>query len=233
MAEPIGHYGGSARSAGAATVLDSVHDRDDDGALLARLCEQDVAALALLYDRYNRQVFGLALHMVHSPETAEEVAQETFLAVWRRAGLYRPQRGTPRAWLFSIARHRTIDVLRRQRSRPATTTWPNDVSYAGSNDTWSTVSQLLTAQDLQAALATLAPRLRESIDLAYFGGYTCSEIALRLAIPVGTVKSRLRTGLEQLHLYLTNGEPRTAVASMRRRSAGRGGESVLAAKQSA
>lgn len=173
-----------------------------DIAVLAAIAGGDSAALGLLYDRYEGPLFGLAYAMLQCQETAAEVTQEIFLSVWQRAASYQPSLGTPRSWLFSIARHRTVDVLRRRQARPSTVAWPEHDYLAGSFDTWSVVSESLTAEDLRTAVASLAPQQREVIALAYFGGYRYPEVADRLGIPLGTVKSRMRVGLEQLRLRL-------------------------------
>jgi RNA polymerase sigma-70 factor (ECF subfamily) len=169
-----------------------------DSALFAALARGESAALGPVYDRYQRLVFSLAYALLSSRETAEEVTQETFLAVWQRAALYQPARGTPRTWLLSIAHHRAVDALRRQQARPSTVPWPDADNHAGSFDTWSVVSQALTAEELHALVATLSPLQGESVALAFFDDYRYAEIAVRLGIPLSTAKSRLRQGLAQL-----------------------------------
>jgi RNA polymerase sigma-70 factor (ECF subfamily) len=175
-----------------------------DEELAAALMARDAGALEELYDRYGRIAFSLAVRIVGSPETAEEVVQEAFLSVWNGATTYQAGRGAVRTWLLSIAHHRAVDATRRKAVRVQTAPFPEDdrVQYAGGQDVWSDVSRSLTQQEVRSALAVLPQEQRESIELAYFGGLTYPEIAQRLNLPLGTVKSRLRLGLQKLRTFL-------------------------------
>ena len=178
----------------------------DDKELLAFISEHDREALEILYDRYSGTVYSVAMHMLRDPGAAEEVTQDVFFNVWRRAGSYNMQRGSPRAWLFSIAHHRTIDELRRRRrdttqiqrgvdltNKPSDTVSENPLEYASSQ---------FQNNYLKDALHNLRPEQRQVVELAYFGGLTHSEIAAKLDQPLGTVKTRMRLALKKLREVL-------------------------------
>jgi RNA polymerase sigma-70 factor (ECF subfamily) len=177
---------------------------DDGGAperpdedLLRLVVARDETALAALYDRHGRTAFALACRVVGDAETAEEVVQEVFLAVWRRADSYRSDRGSVRGWLLTSVRNRAIDVLRARQSRPRTT-FIDDLPIAAPDDPAQTALSLASGEQIRAAVAALPPDQRTAIELAYFAGLSYPEIAARLGIPLGTVKSRLRLALERL-----------------------------------
>ncbi len=181
--------------------LDSV---TPDEELLAALVAREPGALEELYDRYGRLAFSLAVRIVASPETAEEIVQEAFLSIWRGAVRYEAARGSVRTWLLSITHHRAIDAVRRRGARVQTAPIDERVQYVGGADVWQDVSRSLTRDEVRAALAALPADQRESIELAYFGGLTYPEIAQKLGLPLGTVKSRLRLGLQKLRQLLEN-----------------------------
>lgn len=173
----------------------------DDARLLALITEQDRAALGSLYDRYAKAVFSLAVHMLRDSGAAEEVTQDTFFNVWRRSSSYHSKRGSVAAWLFSIARHRSIDELRRRRREQThvqtgvdLTNKPSD----GADDPVEFTIAQFERGKLRDALHTLRPEQREVVVLAYYGGLTHGEIATRLGHPLGTVKTRMRLGLKKL-----------------------------------
>ena len=179
----------------------------DDGQVLGLIADKDRAALECLYDRYSNTVYSLAMHMLRDPGAAEEVTQDVFFNVWRRAVSYDSQRGSVTAWLFSIAHHRTIDELRRRR-RERTHVQPgvdlsNKPSENGSyGDPLKYTSGQFDRGQLEEAMVTLRPEQREIVMLAYFGGLTHSEIANRLGQPLGTVKTRMRLALKKLREVL-------------------------------
>jgi RNA polymerase sigma-70 factor, ECF subfamily len=170
--------------------------------LLQRIATRDQAALAELYDRHKSLAYGVIMRILGSPSDAEEVLQETFLRVWSRADTYDELLGSPVAWLVRIARNRAIDRLRARRARDTV-----DVGPAAGVDpfpSWEPVTQetpetvlehRTMAGAVQTALASLTPAQRALIEAAFFGGYTHTEIATRFGIPLGTVKTRIRTGL--------------------------------------
>ncbi|GAC1440212.1 MAG: sigma-70 family RNA polymerase sigma factor [Solirubrobacteraceae bacterium] len=168
---------------------------------MSRLQLGDLQALEALYDRHSAPAFALALRIVHDPATAADVTQEAFLGFWRNRQTYDRNRcESVRPWLLTIVRHRAIDGLRRERGRPftasvATAERAPEAAHA------STEAQVLALEDrreLQARLAQLPREQCEVLVLAYYGGYTQSEIARRLGAPLGTVKGRIRLGLERL-----------------------------------
>ena len=175
-----------------------------DRALLGRIARQDQEALAALYDRHARVLYSLALRIVGDRELAQEVLQDTFLRCWNGAERYDPDRGQVMAWLTGVTRHRAIDLL---RSRPHQARLreggplpaPDRLAGPRQPDAGETV---LLRRAMTTALAALSPAQREAIELAYFDGLTQTEIAQRQGEPLGTVKSRMRSGLERLRAAL-------------------------------
>jgi RNA polymerase sigma-70 factor (ECF subfamily) len=167
----------------------------------------DAASLEVLYDRYVRQCFGLSLRLLNNPQLAEEVVQEVFTKVWSRPDSYSSQKGKFISWLLSLVHHRSIDELRR---RSHTETPLEDPVTGSLLDT--AVDPGLDPSDeaslheeqiaVRQALGQLAPNQREVLMLAYFGGLSQSQIAARLKQPIGTVKTRVRMGLQKLRTLL-------------------------------
>jgi RNA polymerase sigma-70 factor (ECF subfamily) len=178
---------------------------DDAGAppdladLLRRAARADEAAFARLYDATSSRVFGLALRVVRDPAQAEEVTQEAFLEIWRTATRYDGAKGSAVAWILTITHRKAVD---RVRSAEASTR--RDTSYHQSSQpidhdtTAEAVHASLEAHRVRSALKTLTDVQQEAIDLAYFGGYTHTEVATMLDLPVGTAKTRIRDGLIRL-----------------------------------
>lgn len=180
-------------------------DTPTDDQLIAAIQARDMQALEDLFDRYRALTYSLAYRLLNDAGDAEDVVQESFLNVWRASGTFRPGRGGGRAWLMSIVHHRAIDKLRGRGSRPMTTQLDDALPIADTADVWAEVSQNLTGSAVRTALDQLPPEQRESIELAYFGGLTQSEIAGRLNLPLGTVKGRMRLGLHRLRSLLETG----------------------------
>ena len=178
-----------------------------DEALLRRIHGGDVDALGELYDRRIRLVFSLAWRIVATQPDAEEVAQDVFMYVWSHAARFDRRRGTVAAWLLVMTRSRSLDRLRTRRARPDTFQPNRDEALAGiPASAQDSEHRLLEAADvdrLRTALSTLPRSEREPIELAYYGGLTQNEIAERLQQPLGTVKTRVRTGLIRLRAALT------------------------------
>ncbi|MDB5076002.1 MAG: sigma-70 family polymerase sigma factor [Chloroflexi bacterium] len=175
-----------------------------DENLVARLRNKDTEAFAALYDRHSRLAFGLAYRMLGEPSAAEDVVQEAFLSLWRQAETFKPDRSAARTWLLSIVHHRAIDRLRRVGSREV-----SDGALEGmperaddSIDVEHEVGVSLEAAQVRQALGTLPLEQQQAIELAYFGGFSHSEIAQKLDVPIGTVKGRLRIGLQKMRLSL-------------------------------
>ena len=175
----------------------------DDQALLAQVVNGDSRALDTLYDRYARVVYGMALRILGESELAEEVVQETFWRVWRRARTFQSNRGKVAAWIFGIAHNLSVDELRRQRSRPRSVydTDATPVLRDREDSRMDVVADALENERgrlINAALQHISADQREVIELAYFGGLSQSEIAERLHSPIGTIKTRIRLGLRKL-----------------------------------
>ena len=172
---------------------------DED--VLALVQGRDHGALAELYDRYGRLAFGLAYRILGERGAAEDVVQEAFLAVWRRAGSYQAGRGSARGWLMSIVHHAAIDRRRGRFKREQTDVALDDLAFmleTDAEDTFAAVANGILAAEIRRALRGLPDEQRQAIELAYFGGLTQQEISLRTGTPLGTVKSRLRLGLHKM-----------------------------------
>jgi RNA polymerase sigma-70 factor (ECF subfamily) len=179
-----------------------------DGDLLVRLQRRDPQALAELYDRYGRMVFGLILRMVQDRGTAEDLVQETFLRVWNRVGGFDAEHGAIGPWLLAVARNRAIDYLRYRGRRPETGLELNESENpALFADLKSDPLRLDTVRQVKTALEKLSGPQREAIELAYFEGMSQTEIAERLRQPLGTVKSWMRRALLQMREELGGGVP--------------------------
>jgi RNA polymerase sigma-70 factor, ECF subfamily len=172
--------------------------------LLQRIVARDEAALASLYDRHSRLTYSVILRILRSASDAEDVLQETFVRVWARADSYDAALGSPSAWLARIARNRAIDRLRARHVRSdisvePTTGADGETIQAPEPRTLNTPELALqdatTAQALRRAMANLPDAQRELIHAAFFDGYTHSELSARFGVPLGTVKTRIRTGL--------------------------------------
>ncbi len=171
-----------------------------DEALLALCSRADENALGELYDRYGRVAYGLALRIVRDRALAEDAVQEAFLAVWRSAGAFLAEQGKPSTWILTLVHRRAVDLVRREERRRAEPLEDTDhpTGEATDEEAWLRAQR----QVVQEALRKLPPDQREAIELAYYGGFTQSELAERLGLPLGTVKSRMFTGLKRLRELL-------------------------------
>src|SRR5579864_4815444 len=177
-----------------------------DEALLNAIAGGAVWAMESLYERYSRILYSLAYRMVADHQVAEDLLQDAFLSVWRRATSYSPQMGAARSWLISILHHRTIDYLRRERRRSTIQEvlledLELDESTA-SPDVWDETWRSVKSSHVRAALMKIPTEQRLVIELAYFQGWTHTEIAEGTQIPLGTVKARMRLGLSHLKQVL-------------------------------
>ena len=172
----------------------------DDEALVRLLVQQDVRALEALYQRYSRPVFSLALKILGDREVVEEVVQEVFLRLWTRAQGYNAERGKLLSWLLTITHHRAIDELRRRRTQPETDGLQEQLAAAEEpdSDPSTSLDHVEEREAVQQALAQLPPAQRKPIEMAYYGGMTQVEIALALHEPLGTIKTRMRLGMQKL-----------------------------------
>jgi RNA polymerase sigma-70 factor (ECF subfamily) len=169
-----------------------------DAELLLRVAERDRDAFEVLYRRYVRSVFGLALRRLRDRQRAEDAVQETFAAVWRSALSYRPERGAAAPWLYAVARNAIVDRL-RARSEP-----PSDVPDTPSAEPGppDRAESSFVAWRVHRALEELPEKEREVLELAYWSELSQSEVAEYLHIPLGTVKTRTRSGLSRLAALL-------------------------------
>ena len=172
-------------------------DSGEDGDLMRRLLADDTAAFSLMYDRHAGSVYGLALRILRDRTAAEDVAQEAFIALWRSRDRYRPERGTPAAWLLTITRNRAIDAIRRGRGHHHAAL-EGDFEQEAPDRTEEEALRRVEAGVIGVALQTLPDAQRLVLDLAYFGGLSHREIGARLGIPLGTVKGRMRLALQKL-----------------------------------
>ena len=182
----------------------------DDEALLFAICDGAEWAMDILYQRYYRYAYALAYRIMHDNTFAEDIVQDAFLAVWRKAASYQKQQGSVRSWLQAIVHHRAIDKLRASAHRDAQ--WvPLQVENeqdppSTQPEVWEEAWRHEQALLIRSALAQLPPEQRQIIERAYFGGYTHAEIAERWNIPLGTVKGRMRLGLQKMkHLLRERG----------------------------
>jgi RNA polymerase sigma-70 factor, ECF subfamily len=167
-------------------------------------------ALSELYDRYARLVYSLALSTVGDAHSAEEIVQDVFFRVWEKADTYRAEQSKVSTWISSIARNRAIDVLRKRQVRPEgrSIAW-NDltletIAQKDGYDPEEQVEQSLEARRVRAALARLPVEQQRALALAYFLGYTQSQIAEELREPLGTVKTRIRAAMQKLRELLVD-----------------------------
>ena len=165
--------------------------------LARRLCAGDDHALTELYDTYSAFVFGLALRVIGDRTAAEDVTQDVFVGFWSQPDRFDPDRGSLRAFLGTLAHRRAVDLIRSEESRKRredkTAAEPTFTSEVDDD-----AMRSVTARTVRAAVASLPAPQRQALELAYFDGHTYRQVALRLGIPEGTAKSRLRLGLHRI-----------------------------------
>jgi RNA polymerase sigma-70 factor (ECF subfamily) len=178
-----------------------------DAALVSRLSWGDEAALAELYDRYSRYVYGVALRACSSPQRAEEIVQDTFVKLWRNPAAYDASRASLATYLLTLSRNAAIDALRRERpTRPLEDEDGAPLPLAADGPDPADAAELAQlASRVRAAMSGLSDAHRRVVELAYFQGATREEIAAQTGVPVGTVKSRLKYALDRLRAHLGAG----------------------------
>lgn len=173
-----------------------------DEALLHAIAGGAVWAMDSLYQRYSRILYSLAYRMVADHQIAEDLLQDAFLSVWRHSTSYSPQAGAARSWLISILHHRAIDHLRRVRRRSSVQEAPlEELEFDETTavaDVWDEAWRSVQSSQVRAALMKIPTEQRMVIELAYFQGWTHTEIAEGTQTPLGTVKARMRLGLNHL-----------------------------------
>ena len=194
------------RAPGALTMrLRTEHAHLSDEALVARVARSDDAALAELYDRFGRVAYGLAVRVLRDRSLAEDAVQEAFLALWRTADRFVPERSSARTWVLTLVHRRAVDAVRREERRRAE---PLDNAPEESGARTDEAAWLaLERGRVQDALRRLPDQQREALELAYYGGFTQSELAERLGEPLGTIKSRMFNGLGRLRDLLSEAAP--------------------------
>jgi RNA polymerase sigma factor (sigma-70 family) len=177
------------------------HLSDEALVLLAARSEQ--SALAELYDRYGRTAFGLALRVLRDEKLAEDAVQEAFISVWRTAARFVPERGKASTWILTLVHRRAVDAVRREQRRRADSLdrASEPLGSGADEDAWLRLQR----ERVQEALRQLPDVQREALELAYYGGFSQSELAERLGQPLGTIKSRMFAGLARMRELL--GDP--------------------------
>ena len=171
-----------------------------DEALLGAVARSDEAALAELYDRFGRMAYGLALRVLRDSTLAEDAVQDAFLNVWRSTESFQADRAKASTWVLTFVHRRAVDLVRREERRRTEPEEAAPVPEGPGAD--EDVEQRSKREVVQDALRQLPVDQRQAIELAYYGGYTQSELAERLGEPLGTIKSRMFTGLQRLRALL-------------------------------
>jgi RNA polymerase sigma factor (sigma-70 family) len=177
-----------------------------DEAVVALVARSDQTALAELYDRFGRVAYGVALRVLRDEKLAEDAVQEGFLAAWRNADRFMPERAKASTWLLTFVHRRAVDLVRREERRRADSL-QEAVEQAPSGSAEEDAWLRFERERVQAALKQLPDQQREALELAYYGGFSQSELAERLGQPIGTIKSRMFTGLARLRELLADPGP--------------------------
>ena len=182
----------------------------DDNVVLEQVANGSPEAFEALYDRYGRLAYAIAIRVLSNESAAEEVVQDSFLAIWRKTLLYRADRGTVRSWLATVVRNRSIDRLRRDQRRDRyEITVEASAPQAAVSDTWTEVAEALNRRQIRAAMYSLPVEQRQTLELAYWCGMSQREISDVMDVPIGTVKGRARLGLHKLRDALEGREEET------------------------
>lgn len=182
-------------------------ERSQDASIVEELLDRNPSALRRVIDEYGSVVYGVARRVLADPALAEEVAQDTFHALWRRPGAFDVERGTLRGYLITIARNKAVDLVRKHQSASrAKDALMAEMGTGEPGHRPSGVDAVNNQMVVREALETLTPMQREALVLAYFGGRTYREVATELGIPEGTAKTRLRDGLLALKKHMASQE---------------------------
>lgn len=176
---------------------------------MTRVAGGDEAAIGLLYDRFGQAVYSLCVRIIHDSATAEELTQEVFVRLWRSAASFDAERGRVSTWLLRIAHNLSLNEVRRRQSRPMVAPdvdWEVESAALADTSREGNPAEVVWArergQEIQRALAQLSAPQRQAIELAFFGGLSQAEVAAALGDPLGTVKSRIRVGMQRLRELL-------------------------------
>ena len=172
--------------------------RAEEAALLVRIREQDERAIEALYERYSGPLYSLAYQVTGGDRFAQDVVQEVFVAVWKNAGRFDPARGSLRSWLFALARHKAIDLVRREANVRRHTADVDLELEEAADDVDQEAWRRVRRDAVRAAITELPEAQRVALEMAFFGGLTHVEVSEALGIPLGTAKTRIRTALLRL-----------------------------------
>jgi RNA polymerase sigma-70 factor (ECF subfamily) len=172
-----------------------------DGALVVAIRSGNQEAMAELYDRYSSVVYAVALRVVGDTDAAEDILQEIFMQLWRKPGAFDASRGNLAPWLAVIARNRAVDVLRKRRPQSDL----EETVLSVEPDMAADADRGRAAERIRAALKQMQPAQRSALEMAYFQGYSHSEISMKTGEPLGTIKTRIRSGLLQLRKVMETG----------------------------
>jgi RNA polymerase sigma factor (sigma-70 family) len=178
------------------------HAHLSDEALVALVARGDEDALAELYDRVGRIAYGLALRVLRDERHAEDAVQEAFLQVWRSAATFRAERAKASTWILTLVHRRAVDLVRREERRQADPLTDDSAAGIAPEETDEAAWLRFERERVQVALKQLPDVQREALELAYYGGFSQSELADRLGVPLGTIKSRMFAGLARLRELL-------------------------------
>jgi RNA polymerase sigma-70 factor (ECF subfamily) len=178
------------------------HAHLSDEALVALVARGDEDALAELYDRVGRVAYGLALRVLRDERHAEDAVQEAFLQVWRSAATFRAERAKASTWILTLVHRRAVDLVRREERRQADPLTDDSAAGVAPEETEEAAWLHFERERVQSALKQLPDVQREALELAYYGGFSQSELAERLGVPLGTIKSRMFAGLARLRELL-------------------------------
>jgi RNA polymerase sigma-70 factor (ECF subfamily) len=182
------------------------HAHLSDEALVALVARGNEDALAELYDRMSRVAFGLALRVLRDERHAEDAVQEAFLQVWRSAATFRAERAKASTWILTLVHRRAVDLVRREERRQAEPLADDAEIGQAAEQTEEAAWLRFERERVQSALRQLPDVQREALELAYYGGFSQSELADRLGVPLGTIKSRMFAGLARLRELLDDSE---------------------------
>ena len=182
------------------------HAHLSDEALVALVARGDEDALAELYDRVGRVAYGLALRVLRDERHAEDAVQEAFLQVWRSAATFRAERAKASTWILTLVHRRAVDLVRREERRQADPLTDDSPAGVAPEETEEAAWLRFERERVQAALKQLPDVQREALELAYYGGFSQSELAERLGVPLGTIKSRMFAGLARMRETLGDAE---------------------------